>query len=279
MSLVVVLLALSAAPAERDVDAAARVLVARWRVMAPGSVASLAAAANLAGLLRDLGVDPSTEPELLQEETCLRVTLAPADERGTDPRSACEPPREPTAAGPTDDALARALAVLGRERARVRPPRLTRAVLETVGLSDLRYADRPGELRLRALLGRVARAGVDLAPLFQPSLDALEQQACAAQRRAALERLDQLYFDDLLHPAAPGRRALAGPPGYVFEVQATETGALFIARGVGPRKGDVLTTERGYAAPTTDFCTKRRGPPLGAPRPARQVLDAWDRRP
>ncbi|MGV3623264.1 MAG: hypothetical protein ACO1OB_20760 [Archangium sp.] len=157
---------------------------------------------------------------------------------------------------------------------RVEPETLRRVIAELLGFSSLRSAGPEEERRLAKLLARVKKAGADLMPLFQSSLDEVEQEACDLGRREVRDRLDELILEDLQSDTPPRSGAVRGVKSYAIEVRVTGVQATFIARGTGPMKGDVLSTELGHPTVTCDLCATKRGPPLGSPRPARKRLAA-----
>ncbi len=262
LRLVIVLLA--ATPSDAELSAAIEVLVEHWQSRASGDLLSMVAAEDLVNLSEQL--DHASEAVIQQQAECLRSG-----------NSICGPAASHRPTRPSDDALARALATLGKA-SHLDKNTLARVVMEALGFTSLKYARQEDELRLAGLLARVKLAGTDLRPLFQPELNSIENEACDLGRIEVWDRLQQLIIEDTMMTSPPRSGAVRGVKNYTIESKVSGVQVTFIARGSGPMKGDVLSTERGYATVTTDACATKRGPPLGAPRPARDALNASKRR-
>lgn len=269
--MIALLILFAAAPSDAQLSGAVRVLVANWHSQESSDLVLAVGASDLVDLMQQLGVDPSTEPALQRQAECLRDATSGRVPRTCDDLRASNRPTRPT-----DAELAQALATLGKARGpRLSDETLARVITEVLGFTSLRYARVEDERALATLLARIKAAGSDLMPLFQAQLDAIEQESCETMREAVVERLSELNIEAMQNPPPVGTHRVASVPNYVIERRvATADGyAVFIARGSGPMKGDVLTTEQGYPTLKTDGCGKKRAPPLGAPRPARRAIN------
>ena len=170
-------------------------------------------------------------------------------------------------AAPSEEEIVRALATLSKTIRPTAKPRadlttLTRVVVGVVGATAVLYSTDEQKARLRLLAKRVRAAGGDLVPILQPQFDEVEQDQCASQTELVSDRLSQLIIADLQGdklelPETVGHYVIDRlgkwkPDGYHD----------FIARGTGPMKGDVWTTERGYPTSKTDFCSTRKAPSI-----------------
>lgn len=245
--------ALAASPT--DAQTAVDVLVKNWHAQATNQLLWSIAAEDLVYLSRQLQLTP--DATLQRRADCLRA--------GVDDCGAVT--ARPTK--PSDGEIAQALATLGTS---ANNETFLRVVTEVVGFTSLRDAGPEDERRLVKLLARVKAAGTDLMPRFQPALDDIELQACEVQREAVRDRLSALIIEDLQSDKTPRAGAVRGVKNYTIERLVTEFETTFIARGTGPMKGDVVSTETGHPTVTTNGCANKRGPPLGAPRPARKLL-------
>ena len=183
-------------------------------------------------------------------------------------RRGCDKDGAPSqSAPPTEDALVRALATLSKT---VRPQAtrpvdmttLTRVVLGVVGATDVQYATDAQRSRLKVLAKRVRTAGGDLVPLLQPQFDALEQRHCEGLQEQVSDRLSALLISEMQGDPVHLPETVGS---YVIDRLGTWTPTThhdFIARGTGPMKGDVWTTEHGYPVAKTDFCATRKAPSI-----------------
>lgn len=205
------------------------------------------------------GVGPALGEEWSIEET------GPA----TRTRNGCDDvgtPAQRTA--PSEDELVRALTTLSKTtrpgaQPRADPATLGRVVVGVVGASVVLHSSDEQKARLKRLAKRVRAAGGDLVPILQPQFDEVERDKCLEQAEVISDRMTQLMLaemqgDPITLPETFGPYVI----DRLGQWKPDEHHDL-IARGFGPMKGDVWTTERGYPTAKTHFCEQRKAPPIG----------------